>query len=138
MNEKKLFSLDIDVRFRDLDALGHVNNSVYFTYFEEARTILFRSVFGDRRFRFILAHACCDYLKPATLNDQLTLRMRVGKIGTKSFELQYELLDRHNVSNRYAKGETVQVCYDYEENRSIPVPDALRKRLGEYQWEVES
>jgi acyl-CoA thioester hydrolase len=137
VNRQKIFSLDIDVRFRDLDALGHVNHAVFFTYFEVGRTILFRNVFGDRKFRFIMAHACCDYFKPATMNDQLRLWMRVGKIGNKSFELQYELIDRRSDENRFAKGETIQVCYDYEENRSIPVPEDMRKRLAEYQWGIE-
>lgn len=134
MESRKILKLDIDVRFRDLDALGHVNNSVYFTYFEEGRTTLFRKVFGDVSFRFILAHACCDYIRPATLKDRLTLYMRVGKIGTKSFELQYELTDRKDTGTVFAKGESVQVCFDYEQNRSIPVSAALKDRLLEYQW----
>ena len=134
MNTAKTFELDIDVRFRDLDALGHVNNAVYFTYFEEGRKTLFRSIFGDNSFRFILAHACCDYIKPAVLNDRLTLLMKVGKIGTKSFKLRYDLTDRKDSDILFAKGESVQVCFDFDRNRSIPVSDALKDKLLEYQW----
>jgi acyl-CoA thioester hydrolase len=134
LEPKKKFKLDINVRFRDLDALGHVNNSVYFTYFEEGRTTLFRTVFGDDSLRFILAHACCDYVRPATLNDRLTLNMSVGKIGTKSFELQYELTDRKDTGTVFAKGESIQVCFDYEQNRSVPVSEALKDQLLDYQW----
>ena len=133
MSNNNTFAIDIEVRFRDLDAMGHVNNSVFFTYFEEGRKILFRNIFGNNSSRFILAHACCDYIKPAALNDQLTLFMKVGKIGTKSFELQYELTDRNDTATVFAKGESIQVCFDYERNESIPVSDAFRNQLIEYQ-----
>ena len=132
LNNTKTLKINIDIRFRDLDALGHVNNSVYFTYFEEGRKILFRNIFGDNSFRFILAHASCDYINPAALNDQLTLFMKVGKIGTKSFELQYEVTDRNDTATVFAKGESVQVCFDYERNESIPISDALKDKLLEY------
>lgn len=132
MNKTKTLKINIDIRFRDLDALGHVNNSVYFTYFEEGRKTLFRNIFGDNSFRFILAHASCDYINPAALNDQLTLFMKVGKIGTKSFELQYEVTDRNDTATVFAKGESVQVCFDYERNESIPISDALKDKLLEY------
>jgi len=134
LNNTKTFKINIDVRFRDLDMLGHVNNSVYFTYFEEGRKTLFRNVFSDNSFRFILAHASCDFINPVALNDQLTLFMKVGKIGAKSFELQYELTDRNDTATVFAKGESIQVCFDYERNESIPVSDTFRNQLIEYQW----
>ena len=135
MNNTKAIKISIDVRFRDLDALGHVNNSVYFTYFEEGRRALFSSICGENSFRFILAHVSCDYIKPAILNDRLTLIMKVGKIGTKSFELHYELTDRNDTTAVFAKGESVLVCFDYERNESIPVSDTIRNQLIEYQWD---
>ena len=134
MNRNKAFTLNIDVRFRDLDALGHVNNAVYFTYFEEGRKSLFQKLFGNTdpyEFRFILAHICCDYLIPAKLNDRLTLHVTVGEIGNKSFKLSYELLDRIDESIIFAKGESVQVCFDYKRNRSIPVSNSLKNKLLE-------
>lgn len=134
MNLSKSFTLNIDVRFRDLDALGHVNNAVYFTYFEEGRKSLFQKLFGNTdpyEFRFILAHVCCDYLIPAKLNDRLTLHVTIGDIGNKSFKLSYELSDRIDESKIFAKGESVQVCFDYKNNRSIPVSDGLKNKLLE-------
>ena len=136
MNKNKTFSIEIDVRFRDLDALGHVNNAVFFTYFEEGRKSLFNTLYENSdpyEFRFILAHICCDYLIPATLNDQLVLQMTVGEIGNKSFELNYELTDRTDRSKIFAKGESIQVCFDYKRNRSIPVSKSLIDKLLEYQ-----
>ena len=135
MNKNKIFSTDIDVRFRDLDAMGHVNNAVYFTYFEEGRKNFSHAVFrlsDPKEFRFILAHVRCNFLVPVTLGRRLTLQMQVKKIGTKSFDYVYRLVDRSDPSMVYATGESVQVCYDYEKNRSVAVPDRLREKLALY------
>ena len=90
MNAAEAFSTPVNVRFRDLDAMGHVNNAVFFTYFEEGRLAFFTSTSPEKKFPgfdFILAHTSCDYLKPVTVNDRLVLQIRVAKIGGKSFAL---------------------------------------------------
>ncbi|HIJ57461.1 MAG TPA: acyl-CoA thioesterase [Deltaproteobacteria bacterium] len=135
MNKNRTFKLDIDVRFRDLDALGHVNNAVYFTYFEEGRKSFFDNLYPERDlydFRFILAHIRCDFIKQATLKDHLTLHMTVGDIGRKSFKLYYELTDRNDYELVFAKAESVQVCYDYKSNETVRVSDELKQQLLNY------
>ena len=95
MIEPKVFSTPVDVRFRDLDAMGHVNNAVFFTYFEEGRLSFLTSTSPDKKFPgfdFILAHISCDYLKPVTIDDRLMLQIRVGKIGGKSFTFDYTVV----------------------------------------------
>ncbi|MBU0987706.1 MAG: acyl-CoA thioesterase, partial [Proteobacteria bacterium] len=80
MNHNKIFTIDIEVRFRDLDAMGHVNNAVYFTYFEEGRKNFSHQVFNLSElseFTFIMAHIRCDFLKPVKLSDRVTLQMWV-------------------------------------------------------------
>jgi len=132
---KNVFKISTDVRFRDIDALGHVNNAVFFTYFEEGRKALFQqfSATSDlSAFPFILAHISCDYLKPITLNSRPSLEMWVKDIGSKSFGLGYRLVDLSDESIIYATGESVQVCFDYAENKSIAVPDRLRQKMAEY------
>ena len=135
MNKNKAFKLDIDVRFRDLDALSHVNNAVYFTYFEEGRKSFFDDLYPEHDpydFKFILAHIGCDFIKQATLKDRLTLHMTVGEIGHKSFGLSYELTDRSDHDIVFAKAESVQVCYDYKSDESVLVSDELKQRLSKY------
>ncbi len=135
MNKNKVSITHIAVRFRDLDALGHVNNAVFFTYFEEGRKFFFLNnvkAAGPADFSFILAQIQCDYLKPVRLNDKLSLQLWVTKIGSKSFNLAYQLINRLNDSIVYAKGESVQVCFDYKQNKSIAVPGDLREKLAEY------
>jgi len=133
--QNKLFAVDIEVRFRDLDAMGHVNNSVFFTYFEHGRMLFSRQIFKmyePAEFTFIMAHISCNFLKPVQLSDSVILQMWVKNIGTKSFDYGYKLVDRSNESVVYASGESVQVCYDYKAAKSITVPEDMRAKLSEY------
>ncbi len=135
MNSGKIFSTNIEVRFRDLDALGHVNNAVFLTYFEEGRKKFSQKYFevsDPSDFRFIMAHIRCDYLKPVMFIDKVTLQMWVKDIGIKSFAFEYKLIHQSDESIVYATGESVQVCYDYKKNQSIVVPDEMRESLSQY------
>ena len=133
--QKKFFTADIEVRFRDLDAMGHVNNSVYFTYFEHGRVLFSRQMFNmyePTDFTFIMAHISCDFLKPIKLSDRVILQMRVTNIGTKSFSYGYKMVNRPDESVVYATGESVQVCYDYQAAKSILLPEDMRSKLAGY------
>ena len=135
MTESNVFSTPIDVRFKDLDAMGHVNNAVFFTYFEEGRLAFFSSASPDEKFPgfdFILAHITCDYLKPVTIDDPLSLLIRVGKIGGKSFTFDYKVIDRKESQVVYAAGRSVQVCYDYDKEKTVPVSEGLHSLLQQY------
>jgi acyl-CoA thioester hydrolase len=135
MVEQNAFSTPIDVRFRDLDAMGHVNNAVFFTYFEEGRLAFFISASPKEKFPgfdFILAHISCDYLKPVTIDDRLALQIRVEKIGGKSFTFDYTVLDRNETDVIYATGKSVQVCYDYEKGETVSLPGDLNRLLKRY------
>lgn len=135
MQSHKMFSTDIEVRFRDLDALGHVNNAVFFTYFEEGRKNFSKKIFkvsDVSDFTFIMAHIRCDYLKPIKFNDSITLQMWVRHIGNRSFSFKYKLIDSKDESMVFAMGESVQVCYDYTTDTSMAVPDKMREALSKY------
>ena len=135
MHSDKLFPTNIEVRFRDLDALGHVNNAVYFTYFEEGRKHFSKKVFKVEDisdFKFIMVHVQCDFIRPIQFNDHVILQMWVKDIGSKSFSFEYRLVDSSDEAMVNAAGESIQVCYDYEKNRSIEVPAKMRERLALY------
>jgi acyl-CoA thioester hydrolase len=135
MHSDTIFFTDIEVRFRDLDALGHVNNAVYFTYFEEGRKHFSKKVFGVSDisdFKFIMAHIQCDFIRPIRFNDPVILQMWVKDIGTKSFSFEYRLVDFPDETRVYATGESIQVCYDYGNNKSIEVPAKMRENLTRY------
>jgi acyl-CoA thioester hydrolase len=123
----------IVVRFRDIDAMGHVNNAVYLTYFETARVAYHQTVAGEQSldfadFEFILAEVTCSYRSPAYLGETLLVGIRVSSVGRKSFVFEYEMRD--GASGRLvAEGSSVQVMYDYRERRSKPVSEEWLARV---------
>lgn len=135
MKPKHAFQTNVDVRFQDIDAAGHVNNAVIFTYFEEGRKALFYDAFKESvpgGFNFMVAHLECDYRLPVRLEDRLLVNIWVTAVGTKSFGLAYTLMDAADEKRIFAHGSSVQVCYDYERHQSIPVPESLRRALADY------
>jgi len=118
------------VRFRDCDAMGHVNHAVYFTYFEECRLTCWRELTGgpSPHTRGSVAHAECDYRAPAHFGDELEVRLQVAAIGRSSFTLGYEIVRSAN-EEPLASGRTVMVSYDYAAARSTPLPAETRALL---------
>ena len=110
------------VRFRDCDAMGHVNNAVYSTYLEEARI----GVLGDL-IDFILARVEIDFRSELRNGEEVEVRSRCSRVGTKSFDLEHVISADGRV---VAEAKSVLVSYDYELGRSVPVPGPLRARLG--------
>jgi acyl-CoA thioester hydrolase len=114
------------VRFRDLDSLGHVNNAVYLTYLEQAR-IAFLSPHGAEVGSMILARVEIDFRAQVSLGETVEIALTPSRVGTKSFELAYEL----KVGDRLvAEAKTVLVAFDYERGKSRPIPDEWRKLLS--------
>jgi acyl-CoA thioester hydrolase len=120
----------LSVRFRDCDAMGHVNHAVYLTYFEQGRLTFWREVTGSPspHTRVIIARAECDYRSLAHFGDELEVRVGIGEIGRSSFTLIYDIV--HIVGDRLiASGKTVMVSYDYEKGEPTPLPAATRSLL---------
>jgi acyl-CoA thioester hydrolase len=124
------FEHELEVRFRDCDGLGHVNNAVYLTYLEQARFAFWQRLTGVSGIprSFILARVECDYRVQATAGDRLVVRLLVTAVGKSSFTFEYEIVNART-REVVATARTVQVMYDYQAGRSIPVPDDIRARL---------
>lgn len=128
-------TLPIQTRFRDTDLLGHINNAVYATYFESGRMEYWARFIGGHDFDqwpFILARIEIDFLAEAHAGQELTLGIRVCRIGTRSFDFEY-LLVRGEDRQRVARGRSVQVMFDYARKQTRPVDDATRARLVEFE-----
>ncbi len=132
------FHCEVEVRFCDLDAMGHVNNAVYFSYFEVARTGYMRAL-GHRPpdeisfpdlYPFILLDVYCKYLAPAVLAQRLNVYLRTTRMGTKSYEFEYLISDQ-NGGRPLAVGSSTQVYYDYRREQTLPIPDDFRRRVEE-------
>lgn len=121
--ENAVYRHRLGVRFRDCDAMGHVNHAVYFTYFEQCRLTCWREVTGtpSPHTRVIIARAECDYRAPAHFGDELEVRLAIGDIGRSSFSLGYEIVKTAGAM-LVATGSTVMVSYDYAANASVPLP----------------
>jgi acyl-CoA thioester hydrolase len=130
-----LFRCEIQPRFRDTDAMGHVNNAVYITYLEVARQEFWKALDGTgdyARVPFILAHVTCDFRSEALVSEALDVALRCDWIGTKSFGFVYEIRERES-QRLIVEASTVQVCYDYQAKRSIEVPVDLRTALERFE-----
>ena len=127
-------STDVEVRWRDLDALGHVNNAVYFSYLEMARVRYMTEVgtTGEsepgRQFPFLLGEATCRFLATASLGQVLRVYVRASKVGNRSFEFEYLVTERDS-GKAIATARTTQVTFDFAAGASVPVPPWLRDRL---------
>ena len=128
----------IRVRFADVDAMGHVNNAKFFTYMEQGRMNYFRR-FPDLDFTrghpgegisLILAKIQCQFLSPALMDEELIVRLATTEIRRSSFSMEYEINEASS-GRAVAKGESVQVYYDYAAKRSLEIPAELRKRFEE-------
>lgn len=126
--------LTVDVIFRDIDGMGHVNNAVYITHFETARTRFIADVVGlqpPHDFPFILAEVTCTYLSPAHFGDKLVIGSAISHIGTKSLTMLHavDAADGRPV----VTGRSVLVMYDYAAGKSIAVPESLREQIRVFQ-----
>jgi acyl-CoA thioester hydrolase len=116
------------VRFRDLDAMGHVNNAVFLTYLEQGRLAWFGSDPAFALSDVILARTEIDFRSPLQVGEEVEIGVRPARVGTKSFELEYELRAGGRL---VAEAKSVLVGYDYERGESMPVPERWQRRLTE-------
>jgi acyl-CoA thioester hydrolase len=126
-------AVPIQVRFRDTDAMGHVNNAVYLTFLEVARTEYWQQVFAIPSYNevdFVVARVEIDFLTPLFVQDEPVVWIRVNEIGKKSFHFAYELVARGRVA---ARAETVQVMYDYQHSRSKLMAPPQRAAIVAYE-----
>ncbi|AFK19516.1 acyl-CoA thioesterase [Haloferax mediterranei ATCC 33500] len=122
------FVTEVEVRFRDHDSFGHVNNAVYATYCEQARVGYFEKVMGVPLSdpHIVVAHLELDYRAPIEGVGTAEVKVEAGEIGGKSFPLYYEISYEGEV---VATGETVQVAMD-EAGRPTRVPDSWREAIA--------
>ena len=126
-------TVDIPVAWGDMDALGHVNNIVYFRYFETARMALVEQVgYGDRELQAgmgpILASTDCRFRIPLEYPDTVTAAAWVEDVESDRFVMRYALFS-HGRQGLAAEGSGRIVSYDYGRNCKAPLPDAIRLRL---------
>jgi acyl-CoA thioester hydrolase len=127
------------VRFRDLDALGHVNNAVYLTYFESARIAYWLHTTkrtGLGALDMILARAEIDFRSPLAYGESVEISVGATSLGRSSFVLEADMHERAT-ARLVAESKKVLVRYDFAAGRSAPLPDALRALILEQDPEAK-
>lgn len=134
---KYRFYQPITVRYGDLDPQGHVNNARYLTYLEQARVGYVRQLglwnggsFFD--FGMIMADAHLTFRAPILWGQPLRVGMCITRLGNKSMDSIYSIEDAQG-QQIFAEGASVLVAYDYHASQTIPVPDAWRKIIREFE-----
>ena len=132
-NFKEWHTIKVAIRFADIDKLGHVNNAKYLTYLESARISYFVEVVGEavnwNEQGIILAKAEINFTLPVELEDrEVIVFTSCTRIGGKSFDLSY-VITKSDGSTICATGSTTMVCYNYNEARTIEVPEEWRGKL---------
>ena len=122
------YETSVDVRLRDVDFMGHVNNAVYATFLEEAREGYFRDVLevSLTDVGTVLANLEIDYAQPIEADADVTVALRIPELGSSSLPIEYEI---RADGQRAATAQTVQVLVDRETGESRPLPDEWRTRI---------
>jgi len=119
---------DIQVRFADSDALGHINNASYATYAEMAR-LAFLSTLGESVRRMILANITIDFRRQVQVTDTVHVDSWVERLGTSSMAIAHTIFAS---GERAADVTSVVVYFDYASSRAMPLTDEMRAGLSPY------
>ena len=134
----------LEVRFGDTDALGHINNATYLSYFEAARAGYYEALMGTpfntgehaERYTFLIAEASIHYRLPGFFGDRVLVDCRIPWAGRSSFGLEYRVRSEGSPTlgpRTLADGETVQVMFDLRAERVTRLPADLRERFEQFE-----
>ena len=137
--KKYRHSTPVQIRFNDIDILGHVNNAVYQHYYDYARIHYFKNVLGKnvdwKKFSLILASIKIDYISPISMHDEIEVQSRVEILGNKSISMKQKLI---NTSTReiISTNRAVLVAYDTELIHTIEIPSEWKNKLMLYEKDI--
>jgi acyl-CoA thioester hydrolase len=125
--------IEIPVAWGEMDSLRHVNNIVYFRYFESARMAYFRRLdiwnyMNETGIGPILAATQCKFKIPLTYPDVVSVGAKISEIETDRFNMKYTVVS-HNHAKVAAEGDGLIVSYDYRAQKKAPLPDEIKERI---------
>jgi acyl-CoA thioester hydrolase len=130
------YKAELEMRFVDLDAMGHVNNAIYFTYMEIGRTKYWQQAikWNWRKTALVIRTAGIEYFKPIVLGDKVSIYVRTSRIGSTSFDLEYEIVKTTQDSEiTCSKGKTTCVVIDHETKRPTAIPEREKIKMIEFE-----
>jgi acyl-CoA thioester hydrolase len=126
--------LPIQVRFNDVDIMGHVSNTVYQNYFDSGKVDYFDQVIPDLDYMkttIVGASVKIDYLKPIFMKTRILVETRVAVLGHKSLTVEHRLVDEHT-GEILSTCSAVLVCFSIKDQISIPIPEHWRQSILAY------
>lgn len=125
-------SVPIQIRFSDVDVLGHVNNTIYFSYYDTGKSHFFSSILDEpiewRKVETVIANVDCCYLAPIFFTDQIEVMTRVASVSERSFRLIQLLVEKKSGVVKSAC-ETIMVAFDPKTQQSASMPEKWRVAL---------
>ena len=126
---KQLARIPMSVRWRDMDAMGHVNNAKYVSYLEEARVRWMNTVPGvsmSDRIALVVAATNVNYRAPIVWPNDIVVELFVERLGNSSVTIGHRIVDQKDERVLYSDGNVVVVWMDTQTGKSAPLPDAIR------------
>ena len=122
----------LQIRFNDIDILGHLNNTVYFSFLDTGKAYFFKDILGDRmdfrKVETVIANVDCAYVAPIYFGEKIEVRTRCSGMHDKSFRLQQVIVES-DTGQLKAAAETVMVSFDPVTQKSIEMPEHIREAL---------
>lgn len=133
------YSKPIEVRYADVDLMGHVNNAKFLTYIEHARSDYFRKScnWDWAKLGMVLARTEIDYKKPILLNHRPVVWIRTTRLGQTSFTQENFIAEADQPSQLYAAATSVLVHVDYSTGKPLSIPEHLKKAIRQYEEGLE-
>ena len=125
-----MFVLELEPRFNDTDALGHINNASMVTWMEESRRPIFKifnPTLSVSKWNLIIARAEMDYISQCFFGKKVVIETGFEKIGNSSMVILHDMRQDGEI---FASGKSVMVFFDYKANRSLPIPNNIREALS--------
>lgn len=130
---KRVHELVMPIRWGDMDAMGHVNNTLYFRYLEVARLDWMYKVgagAGSNGQGLLIVNAFCNFVRQLTFPGDIRVTMDVADPGRSSFDTYYTIVRVDEPGVVYAEGGARAVWTDYGAKKSVAMPDWIRKLLA--------
>jgi len=130
----------LQIRFNDVDVMGHVNNSVYQNYFDIARVRYFEKVFGYRLDWYdtalVLVHIEIDFLKAVDMYDNVNVLTKIYHLGNKSLRMEQRIVGEDTDDVRCVS-QAVLSAFDYESGEATPLLADWREKIKKYENDVK-
>ena len=136
-----MLKLPIQIRFNDVDGVGHVNNNIFGEYFDIGRLHYFEQALNERidwrRGKvMVLVHTEADYLDQVFLYDQIEVHTHVTEIGDRSLKMHQRIVDAHGKIK--VEGRSVLSTFDFETGRSFPMLDVWREKITTLEEKIKN